>query len=119
LGAYRLLRYAVMIELVSALSIRINRCEGDDPIREPFGSDPAPITAVSGLIVALSATLRSRVWCSWGMGSRVELSSESDKSADNVSRTLPRSMSVRGGFGSGKAGEAGGESIEASETRLP
>lgn len=108
-----------MIELVSALSIRMRRCEGDDPISEPFGKDPAPMMAVRGLIVAFKATLSKRVWCRCGIGSSVELSSVSESKADRVSRRLSRLVSDNGERGSGKDGDSGGERTEVSETRLP
>ena len=50
-----------MIELVSPLNIRISRLEGDEPIKDPFGREPAPRMAVSGLMLALRASLRRRV----------------------------------------------------------
>ena len=101
-----------MIELVSLLSIRIKRWEGEEPIKEPFGSDPAPIMAVSGLMVALSATLRRRVWCMWGIGSSVELRLVSDNKADKVLYMGARSVELGGGWGRGSAGVSGGERIE-------
>jgi len=81
-------------------------------MREPLGSDPAPIMAVSGLIVALSATLRSRVWCMWGIGSNVELRLVRDNKADKVLYMGARSVEPAGGRGRGSAGVSGGERIE-------
>jgi hypothetical protein len=112
LGAYRFSRYATMIELVSLLSIRIKRCDGEEPIKAPLGSDPAPMMAVSGLIVALRATLRRRVWCMWGTGSNVELRLVSDNKADKVLYMGARSVELAGGSGRGSAGVSGGERIE-------
>lgn len=50
-----------MMELVSPLNILMSRRDGDEPINEPLGRDPAPMMAVNGLILALRASLRRRV----------------------------------------------------------
>ena len=101
-----------MIELVSLLSIRIKRWDGDEPIKAPLGSDPAPMMAVSGLMVALSATLRRRVWCMCGIGSNVELRLVRDNKADKVLYMGVRSVGLAGGRGRGSGGVSGGERME-------
>lgn len=101
-----------MIELVSSLIMRIRRWDGDEPMRDPLGRDPAPMIAVSGLILALSATLRSKVWWRWAMGSNVELRLVSESKADTVWCSGPRSVWTLGGGGKGSEGVSGGERIE-------
>ena len=111
-----------MMELVSPLNMRISRREGEEPIRAPFGSEPAPRIAVSGLILALRASLSRRVWWICGMGSREELSPGSDNRAESVCWTLDRSVDVFEGTGvdgSGREGDSGGVRIGVSDTRFP